>query len=618
MNIGHDALPADSITYTMAIISTDAKFSRSSSDAFIGPGGRWNSTAPRRVREGYQAQEAERGWAAWRKHLAKRKLSPLYALLPGKTSPLLWVLPAGVDLDQTVQLIELLHEAARQERSESGALENEVACWLAQVESAPASVGLGLECLAWCAALPHLAADLPERLWWIVLNRIVSVADEAASTADPVTGQLLSGELPLALAYSFPELEACQALAERGRRAISEAIAEILDGEGLPHARHLPHLRPLLASWTRSFALGQELSEGWCSEAAHNQYPGLVQHAVWLSRAGGQQVFAKPDSAAWDPSLLKAALRFADDCGTERVLKAREKGTVRATKYGDKKLPAPAFEGEWAALAVLRTDWSRSAPQLSVAYGDQHCATELSLGDRCLWSGNWEVEVRFNDKQLAPQANWEQLCWVSDADVDYLELELQLSDEVTVQRHILLAREGRFLLLADAVLGIQQGTIEYRGMLPIEGHSTFQPEHETREGNLVISRRPIARVLPLALPEWRSGGSRGSLQASQRGLELVQSADAEALLAPLFIDLDPKRIRKEATWRQLTVAQNRVIQPPDVAVGYRAQVGKLHWLVYRSLATTDIRTVLGQNLMNEFLVAQFQDEGSLKTLLEIE
>ena len=90
------------------------------------------------------------------------------------------------------------------------------------------------------------------------------------------------------------------------------------------------------------------------------------------------------------------------------------------------------------------------------------------------------------------------------------------------------------------------------------------------------------------------------------------------MFAPLFVDLSRKRLDKPLTWRQLTVGQLREIVPADVAVGYRVQVGKTQWLMYRSLAPAAIRTVLGQNLMHEFLVGRFHADGHVETLLEIE
>jgi len=67
------------------------------------------------------------------------------------------------------------------------------------------------------------------------------------------------------------------------------------------------------------------------------------------------------------------------------------------------------------------------------------------------------------------------------------------------------------------------------------------------------------------------------------------------------------------------VAQSLEIQPHDVAVGYRAQCGKDQWLIYRSLVEPANRTLLGQNLSSECLVARFlAPEGEIDELLEIE
>ena len=64
-----------------------------------------------------------------------------------------------------------------------------------------------------------------------------------------------------------------------------------------------------------------------------------------------------------------------------------------------------------------------------------------------------------------------------------------------------LARQERFLLLADAVLGERSGALDYRGTLPLAPGVSWRGAKETREGILVGRRRAL--VLPLALPEWR-------------------------------------------------------------------------------------------------------------------
>ena len=69
---------------------------------------------------------------------------------------------------------------------------------------------------------------------------------------------------------------------------------------------------------------------------------------------------------------------------------------------------------------------------------------------------------------------------------------------------------------------------------------------------------------------------------------------------------------------RLTVAEAGQIQPADAAVGYRLALGKQQWLVYRSLAKPGNRTLLGHNLSTEMLVARFQDDGQVQSLIEIE
>ena len=95
----------------MAIITSEEKQSDKNADSvLVGPGGPWHERAPLHIRRFYQLPADERGWAAWCKHLAKRKFCPIGSLLAGKRSALTWALPEGLELDQTFQLIETLHK----------------------------------------------------------------------------------------------------------------------------------------------------------------------------------------------------------------------------------------------------------------------------------------------------------------------------------------------------------------------------------------------------------------------------------------------------------------------------------------------------------------------------
>jgi hypothetical protein len=201
---------------------------------------------------------------------------------------------------------------------------------------------------------------------------------------------------------------------------------------------------------------------------------------------------------------------------------------------------------------------------------------------------------------------------------------MSLSAGWRVQRQMLLARKDEFLFFADAVLGAEPGKIDYRCVMPLvsPGNGShpdrvqFVGEQETRDGSLE-GKRKLAIVLPLALPEWRIERSTHRLEASGDGLALTMTAAGRALFAPLFLDLAKRRFKKPRTWRRLTVAERLVIQPADIAVGYRVQVGAEQWLFYRSLAKAANRTVLGQNLASEFVAARFTTKGLAEELVSI-
>jgi hypothetical protein len=595
---------------------TAKRFRKNRAAAASGPGGPWSPKAPDRVSRSYQGNADPHGWTLWQKHLAKRRLRALSKLFKGRQSPLLWAWPAETQLEQAERLIDLMRRPRLADRRTSG-LDKAVLCWLSRAEVAAPDVGFALECLAWSGALPSLAEHLGEQAWWQLCNRLIAIAAAESRHDDPLAGQLLHGELPAVLAYVLPELAACQSLVDVSRRTLEQSSTSVLEGEAVVHGRRLGALRPLLACWTRWRVISRELDAPIWTDGAPRRFARLVEHALRLARPDGTQVFSAPQAPPWDRRLLKTALRLAAHPKTERVARLIASGGNAAPQEG-RRVPSTSFNVEAAGIAVLRSDWHKRSPQLAVNYSGPRLVTELSLGKRCLWSGPTEIDLRVDGYPLVPRQAWEAVCWESDRDVDYLELELELSEDVRIQRHLALARQAGFLLVADAVLGACPRKIEYRARLPLGDHAVFHPADETREGLIAREKRALARVLPLALPEWRAGTACGSLEWADGALRLTQSAFGRSLFAPLFIDLRPQRLAKQLTWRQLTVGQDRQVVPRDAAVGYRVQLGREQWLIYRSLDKPEVRTVIGKNLNNEFLIGRFKANGKVKALLEIE
>jgi hypothetical protein len=243
-----------------------------------------------------------------------------------------------------------------------------------------------------------------------------------------------------------------------------------------------------------------------------------------------------------------------------------------------------------------------AATKLTVAFPRQSLYLELCRGECPLLAGTWDFDISLDGEPIEPVADYEETCWVADKDVNYLELEIQLSGGMRLERHVVFAREDQFVFLADAVFGARAGKLEYRAWLPLAEGIEFEAHGDHTEGAIVGKKAECA----------------GQLARRERTLELAQAVVGQNLFAPLLLDLKSRRFGKPWTWRQLTVAQSLAIQPADSAVGYRLRIGQEQWLVYRSLSPRANRTLLGHNLSSEFLLARFLKKGEVQSLIEVE
>ncbi len=61
-----------------------------------------------------------------------------------------------------------------------------------------------------------------------------------------------------------------------------------------------------------------------------------------------------------------------------------------------------------------------------------------------IWSGPSDPVLCVAGHPLAIEREWVELCWFSDHDVDYLEIEAQMTGGWVIQRQMLLARRDQF------------------------------------------------------------------------------------------------------------------------------------------------------------------------------
>lgn len=545
----------------------------------------WTALTPANVREQYHGLGDAAGWRRWARHLAKRKQPRPAENLPNR-----------VLKDQADRLAD----------------------WLATADMAPAAPEAAAEHLAWCRALPALASHVDEEHWWRLFNHLYRVAEDAAvesMSLAPLVWQRLAGELPLTLSHLLPELHPCTELRRLAHDTLTTGLRELVDDAGLPPVAQLPHFRALVDCWVRCSLIDNAGSHVF-DVAALEQLHLVVQNAICVARPKGGCLLGPADDGSSGRGGLRRAAREL-----ELAIEAREaaidEASLVVSQPSSLSAGLPSVYSERSKWGVLRSTWKKKSPRLAVSHGDDQVRLEFFARGEVLWSGEWCLQVRVDGESMPLVTPWEDTCWVSDEDVDYLELQAKLAGGVLAQRQLVLDRRGRFLYLADAVLGPERAVIECVSMLPLTPTTSFVPAEETREGRLV-GRRPCAVVLPLALGEWRTDGRPGKLVAHEKGLELRHQVYGQRLYAPLLLSLEPKRLDCELTWRQLTVAAKREITPPDVAVGYRAQIGDRQWLVYRSLGDYAVRTVLGQNLNTEFMLGRFRRTGDVDRLIEIE
>jgi hypothetical protein len=268
----------------------------------------------------------------------------------------------------------------------------------------------------------------------------------------------------------------------------------------------------------------------------------------------------------------------------------------------------------------MQTDWRKRGGRVALDFSDSPMALEV-IGPKgtTLLGGRWPLKVELDGQAQMQLDDWEEVCWYSDDEVDYLEIEARFGDSCCVQRQAMLFREDGWIMLADAMIGDREGKWTMQSSLPLGPGIRHETAAATRESWLVTPQQQRALVLPLGMPEWRRSLSPGKLTVENSALTMRNATQSLRMYAPLFISLKPSHAAKPLTWRQLTVAEDLVNVPPSVAAAFRVQIGREQWLIYRTLAEPTRRTTLGLHTIYDFFVGRFDGHsGDLDTLVEVE
>ena len=255
---------------------------------------------------------------------------------------------------------------------------------------------------------------------------------------------------------------------------------------------------------------------------------------------------------------------------------------------------------------------------------------EAAVRNEPILFGLWTFDVRLGNKKLPPAGKWTKICEHTERGCDYIEMELPLSGDYRLQRSLLTNHKDKVLLLTDTVLADEEHStnepLSYQAELYVSPKLRAKTSNKATEiefRSAGQSPAPAFRVLPLALPEWKTdkqtGLIGGTLTETEGTLILRQTSAGKSLCVPLFFDLDADRLGKRYTWRQLAVGEDLHRVGEDRAVGYRIQLGEEQFLLYRSLTSPPAsRTVLGHNLLDDFCFAKFAPKTGVEPLIAIE
>ncbi|MCA9132151.1 MAG: hypothetical protein KDA45_03320 [Planctomycetales bacterium] len=496
--------------------------------------------------------------------------------------------------------------------------------WLDTADAYPRSA-LGLAALAW--HLPEQARR-PGNEWltqWLqsIVERMTTYTADLDESV--ICHLVLQCEMPLLMGLATSASQRT-VLAEASKAM--DSLAEHLERSEDQPAPWLAHgatyLRSCLASVVRCRVLANSLGLRKWYPPQQRALAGLLKHAARWARADGTQLLAAghtaPRSQAMWEALVKQTRNPKSMAGAMALSGLRRDSPAKPRKkVHPVNLPPLTYYSEEAAGVCMQSDWRKKGARLALDFSDQNiCLEALGPKGSSLLAGEWTLNVELEGQAQLQLAEWGEVCWFSDDDVDYLELEAKFGKHARVQRQAVLLREERLLLLADALLCDRAGEWSLRASLPLAADARFEPAKKTTEGFILTPDGGRCLVLPLFLPEWRRQVLTGGLDVEGEALLAQQRCQGQRLYAATLLSLCNSHAKKPFTWRRLTVGEDLRVVSSDEAAAFRVQLGNEQWVFYRSLAAAKRRTAVGIHTLSDFLAARLHAvDGSTDTFLEV-
>lgn len=493
-----------------------------------------------------------------------------------------------------------------------------------QTDNAAFALAASLELLAYAGH--QLRAAQYWRLWRYSLFQAIKLTRDLSAPPDPTVPEDIKlveqGEIPLLAGLVFDGIAGAAPLAKSGRKALAKTLTDHVDSDGTPHAELVERLPLWLAPLVRATLIARRFDVRTWTPTQESLLKSVVERAVPLCRPDGRSALSNGLNLQPIPVLEAAAETFGlSELGSIgsylRSVKRAVAGKSPARPRTDGVMSMPSSQSDFARLAMLRSNWSVQADCIALAHHRKFPQLDATISGHPLFHGDWEIHLRIGDTPVELAEEWQCICWQSDPDADYIELQMVGPGKLRVERIIMLSRTRKFLLMADCICGVPHEKIEYQSQLPLGNHIQTRMDTVTREAQLSL-KGLRARVFPLALPQDRVHSTPHDFRVDDGKLTLTQTTIGEGLFAPIVLEWNPNRSRAEAVWRTLTVTEEGKIVGNDIAVGHRLKVDNLHLLIYRSLKMGESRAVLGHHTFNETVIARVDRKGDVDPILMVE
>lgn len=493
-----------------------------------------------------------------------------------------------------------------------------------QQQTLHAETMLGAVALATCWPwLEHLDKDWIENVRSGWSDSLELAHRVPAEELDMISWLIAHVELPLIFSNWHEDSRVGKKWGETAIQSLQQTVVAAKDDASAWIQSGGRRLRASMSVTIRSLGWSESMGLS-CNESEFRKgFTQLVMEVLRWTRKDGSLLLSphRGDAGASFQEFWSTAFRIAGRPKTLGHLMASRlpKRSAVSTKGSEKKLPNATAYWAQGEAGVMQRDWESNGSRLAVDYSVDPLLLEVvGMKGESLVAGPWSCSVWCDDIELPITSSWQEVCWFSEEDVDYLELEAHCDEHCKIQRQILFIRESGIVLLADALLGARKAQWRIQSTLPLVGNYGAEYAEKTRECWLTSDGKRQALLVPLASGEWRRQASPHDMNIEDGWICVQHQSFSQNVYAPLAMAIRREHLNVPLTWRALTVAENLQLVSPDVAVGYRLQLDRAQWIFYRSLGTAAPRTVLGCHTAADFCACTFDYKtGDTDSLVEV-